>query len=439
MQKTTMVLLFALSVTGCRSLQKAPAGDAGNRRAKSSVTGFVTTRGTRLILNGREYRAIGVNVPHFPQAYMGTWHHLHQFYASPEDARLAMVEAVADAQRHGIAFIRFFASPGYPKGTAALYLKDKGEYWRQMDALFDVCREHGVRLVPSLGCLFGPWFELSGEPRTAVLRPGTKTHAAVYGYVREFVSRYRDDPVVLMWEIENEAFLTADVNMAGRRAKPAGVYPPGFKPIRKTYGTEDSFRFDDLVRFYQEMATFIKGIDPNHLVTSGDSRVREESVCRRQTFPHFKWRQDTLAEHLAQFIESQPRPLDVFSIHYYVNFNKQRKVGGGMNNLDYFRAVLRALHADGRPIFVGELGQNDPCIQRDPAARGINAALDMIEQENVSLAALWVWHFPWHDLNRRKPGNNGVGMNLAAGDKFPALMRRIAAFNRRFGSLPSGE
>lgn len=40
-------------------------------------------------------------------------------------------EAVRDAQRHDVAFIRFFARPGYPKATAAHYLKDKDDYWRE--------------------------------------------------------------------------------------------------------------------------------------------------------------------------------------------------------------------------------------------------------------------------------------------------------------------
>ena len=293
--------VVAILVAGCRQIAPAPSKPPPEDRFHSGeLRGFVGRVGPRLFLNGREYRAVGVNVPHLSQTFLGTWHHLRQFYPSPEAAREAMIEAVRDAARHGVAFIRFFATPGYPKGTAALYLKDKEEYWRRMDELFAVCRENGVRPVPCLGCLGGPWYALAGEPRSAVFEEGTATHKAVFGYVREMVSRYRDDPVVLAWEIENEAFLAADVNMTGRPGLPRGCYPPGFdKRILTTRTVEDSFRFDDLARFYREMAAFIKEIDPNHLVSSGDSKVREESVCRRETFPHFKWRKDTLREHLA--------------------------------------------------------------------------------------------------------------------------------------------
>lgn len=279
-----------------------------------SAEEFVAASGTKLMLGGKEFRVIGVNVPHLSQGYMGTWFHWRRIYGTRERMRQAIVEAILDAERHDLAFIRFFASPGYPKGTAELYLKDKDEYWRQMDELFDLCRAHNVRLVPSLGVLF-KWNLDCGELQTAVLDSSSRTHAATYGYVREFVTRYKDDSNILMWELQNEAFLRADVNVQDRPARPKGVYPPGFSNYREKYTIEDSFRFDDLVRFYKEMTTFIKTIDQNHLVTSGDSGVREESACRRETFPDFKWRNDTLHEHLSNLLESQTEPLDVFSLH----------------------------------------------------------------------------------------------------------------------------
>ncbi len=83
--------------------------------------GIVRASGAQLTCHGRPYRAIGVNVPHLSHAYMGTWHHWQSIYGSRTAMRTAIEEAVADAARHQVAFIRFFASPGYPKGTAELY------------------------------------------------------------------------------------------------------------------------------------------------------------------------------------------------------------------------------------------------------------------------------------------------------------------------------
>ena len=44
-----------------------------------------------------------------------------------------MVEAIIDAYRSKVAFIRFFAAPGYPVDAEKLYFRDRDEYWRQMD------------------------------------------------------------------------------------------------------------------------------------------------------------------------------------------------------------------------------------------------------------------------------------------------------------------
>lgn len=385
--------------------------------------GTVTAAGTQLICNGRPYRAIGVNVPHLSQAYMGTWHHWKSIYGSREAMRAAIEEAVADAARHQVAFIRFFASPGYPKGTAELYGADKESYWRQMDELFALCRRHRVKLVPSLGAVF-KWSLDCGEPRTAVLDSQSRTFAATYGYVQEFVTRYRDDPTVLMWELENEAFLAADVDFQGRPAPGRGIYPADSTAYRKTFAREDSLRFEMLLQHYRAVTQFIKDLDPQHLVTSGDSGVRDESMSRRETFPNFQWRNDSLREHLANLLLSQPDPLDVMSLHAYGNFSSRSRVAD-LSALEMLRARVRAAHAARQPAFIGELGQHNPNLREDPTATWTRAALDMLDQEGAALVALWAWHFPWHDRQH----------NIARGADHPQLLQRVAEFNRLHAQL----
>jgi len=291
-----------------------------------------------------------------------------------------------------------------------------------MDELFALCRQHNIKLIPSLGIL--KWHLDCRERLTAVLKPESKTREATYKYVGEFVNRYKDNPVVLLWELTNEAFLKADVNMAGRRAKPKGVYPDGATEIREVYELEDSLRFDTLLKLYKEVTAYIKSIDQNHLVTSGDSGPREESMCRRLTFPNFKWRDDTIREHLSNLLESQPEPLDVFSIHMYGNFTTHRKVGH-LPHMDFLRARVRAIHASLSPVLIGELGQSKPHFQSDPEAKWTRAAIDMLEQEGVALIALWVWHFPWQDKD----------FNIPNGAAQPLLMERVREFNRKHAGL----
>lgn len=147
-------------------------------------------------------------------------------------------------------------------------------------------------------------------------------------------------------------------------------------------------------------------------------------MCRRLTFPNFKWRDDTIREHLSNLLESQPEPLDVFSIHMYGNFTTHRKVGD-LPQLDFLRARVRAVHASRSPLFVGELGQTNPHLQADPEAQWTRAAIDSLEKEGVSLIALWVWHFPWQDKDFNIP--NGAAQAL--------LMKRVREFNAKYAGL----
>jgi hypothetical protein len=381
--------------------------------------GFAEIEGRRLLFDGREYRAVGVNMPNLSQGYLGTWFHWQEIHGTREAMREAIVAGVREAAECEIAFIRFFANPGYPKDTAELYLRDRDAYWRGMDELFQLCAEHDIRLVPCLSSVIR-WHSLYREPLRAITDPESQTHKAAYAYIREFVSRYRDDPTVLMWELDNEAFLRADVDLDGFPALPAGVYPDGAENVRTTYTRADSLRFEDLVQVYRDMTTFIKDLDPNHPVTSGDAGVREESMSRRLTFPDFRYRADTLREHLANLLLSQPLPLDVFSIHSYGN--GQEVLTERLDPLEYLRARVQAFHAARAPVFIGELGQEAPAFQSDPSAEWTCRAIDLLEEEEVSLIAVWVWHFPWQDKDH----------NIPSAAAQPRLVERIRSFNRRY-------
>ncbi len=416
--KLKMLALFLSCVflAGCMGGRQ----DKGAEPVKSE---FVTRKGAKLFLNGREYRAIGVNMPNLHQSYFGTWFHDLQIYGSHEKARQAMVAAVEDAGRSGLAFIRFFASPGYPRDIDLIYAKDPEKYWQLMDEVFALCRKHNVKLIPSLGTITG-WHLYCNEYRQAILDTNSRTAYATFRYVSDFVSRYRDDPTVLMWELENEPMLKADVDMKGRKLLPKGVYSPG-AVVRETGAREDSLRWNMLLKIYTDHAAFIKGLDPNHLVTSGDAHVRPECTSRRETFPDFKYRSDTLDEYLANNIASQPEPLDVYSFHHYGTFRPPEKPGErwGLDCIALFSRMHRAVLDTGRPLFIGELGQSPPTFKENPQAEWTRACIDAIEKDGVSLTALWVWHFPWQpDLTFSSATH-------------PELVRRAAEFNRKYAGI----
>lgn len=385
------------------------------------LTGFVGAEGSRLVLNGQEYRAVGVNLPHLHQAYCGTWYHIREVYGTAENAREAIVAAIIDAHRSGVAFIRFFASPGYPIDAEKLYFRDRDEYWRQMDEVIDLCRSHGIRLIPSLQVVRG-WHFTCGEPTQAILDPSSRTYRATYTYVEEFVTRYKDDPVILMWELENEVFLSADVNAEGRPGRGAALFPEGSPYVKPILALEDSLTFSMIVQAYKEWTSIIKSLDPNHLVTSGDADVRDTSESLRRHFPDQVWILDSLDQHVANYIESQTDPLDVCSIHLY-GPNPSRHTPGGLSVAALATELVRAAHSKPAPVLIGELGAAEPSLQQDPDASWVRCFIDAMEQEGVSLMALWVWHFPWQP-------NHTISSST-----HPLLIERMAEFNRAHAGL----
>ncbi len=371
----------------------------------------------RLLLNGREYRAIGVNMPNLHQSYFGTWLHNEHKYGSDEKARAAMIAGVEDAAKSGFKFIRFFADPGYPKDIDLLYAKDREKYWQLMDEVFELCRKHDLRVVPCLNMLYSYFAEYHGEPKQAILDPDSKTHQAAYTYIREFVSRYKDDPLILMWELNNEGVHKADIDMQGRKALPAECFTGDQRP-REFMTREDSLNFHHYLKLYQEQASFIKKLAPNHLVTSGDSAARYECTSRRETFPDFKYRDDTFREWIANNLYSQPEPLDVFSYHLYATGTPKKS--WGMTDLEWMRGLLVASRATNTPVYIGELGQDRPSFGEDPEAKTTIAFIDMADDIGVSLISLWVWHFTWQPERTLNSQTH------------PELIRRCAEFNRKY-------
>ena len=375
---------------------------------------FVRAEGAGLVRAGAPFRAVGFNQPDlFSSVLLGD-----------AQGRAKSFAAIDDASRSGVRFLRFWASGFWP-GDMTLYFADKPAYWARMDEVFRHAREKDVMLVPSLFWMNYLWSDLCDEPRGKIADPNSKTYQAMRTYATELVSRYKDDPNVLMWELGNEYTGSVDLDLSRiPNDSGAGAKHLGTRPARTR---EDSLTTDQLVAFYANMTAHLHAIDPNHLVTSGDFGPRPHSRSLRESFPEGVWKEDSLADHMASLRQVQARPLDVVSIHYYGNMDgsfppdeKPSRVGGlSSRGLELLTEYARTATSVGRPLFVGELGQLSPSFTEDPEARFACAAIDMLEKESGDLIAIWCWHYPKHP-------NYTV-----TGSTYPALLKRISEFNRQ--------
>jgi hypothetical protein len=396
------------------SLSAAYAADSIQTSAADAATyqpeGFLKARGNDLVWGDRVYRAIGVNVPYITRVWTGQ---MQKPPAELEADRKAVREMIADAARHRLAWFRMFAYPNNP-AEISWYKANKEEYWTRMDEFMDLCRDANIQLMPSLGMY--PWVHYrpyTGENIPAIVDPTSKTHRYIYAYAEEMLTRYKDDPNILMWEITNEGFLKADVTPTG--------------------DPRDLMTWDQFIAFYKEAATFIKRHAPNHLVTSGDAGVRPESMSRRLRERRF--RLDTPRENLSNLLASQPEPLDVMRVHLYGpgGPRKERRYSfqtpdgysaypGWVKVDEYWERVIPVLRATNMPVVIGEFGQQHPFINDDKSASWLMQSIDNMERLGVSLMGLWVWHFP------EQPEYTFDSRS------HPRLVSRITEFNVKHGA-----
>jgi mannan endo-1,4-beta-mannosidase len=199
----------------------------------SAPAGFVTAQGTRLFLDGRPYRFTGLN-------YYNANSRANCGYTPGDlDQDLAYWGAGDKVLRSW-----FFQDLATRNGV-----RD----WAAFDYTLAAARKHGIKVIATLTNQWGDCEDdarYKGESWYASgyrTRPqGSHLPAAYRDYVRQIVTRYRDDPTILAWQLVNEAEDAVSV---------AGACRPTATATLKAFATD--------------VSRLIKSIDPNHLVSLG--------------------------------------------------------------------------------------------------------------------------------------------------------------------------
>ena len=171
--------------------------------------GFVRASGTSLTLNGQTYRFTGFNI-YNATSVNNCWYTMGT--GSALDTALN-------------------AAPGQEAFRAWFFPSLRGD-WSPFDHTLQVAAAHGVKVIP---VLTNHWGDCEGPRKTDDwYRTGYK--ASWRQYVAEVVTRYRNDPTILMWQLVNEA---------------EACDPPALRA------------------FAADMAGVVKAIDTNHLLSLG--------------------------------------------------------------------------------------------------------------------------------------------------------------------------
>jgi hypothetical protein len=329
-----------------------------------------------VLKEGKPFRGIGVN---YFDCYLRT---LKNGEDTSYDAGFATLA------EKGIPFARFCATGFWPRDMK-LYQTDRAEYFRRLDGVVKSAEKHGVGLVPSLFWLNSCVPDLVGEPMDAWANPASKTGAWMRDYVREVVTRYRDNPTIWAWEFGNEYSLGADLPNA-KDHRPA-VHPTlGTAAARSE---RDDLTFDIVRAAFAAFATEVRKHDSRRLILTGDSFLRGSAWHQEHGGT---WGKDVPEQFGEMLAKMNPEPVNAISAHMYGNDDQR---------LAMAMEVSRKLN---KPLFVGEFGAAG---ETPKAAEDVRRLLKAIIDNGAPLGALWVF-----DLSSQKDfnvtGTNGRAWQL---------------------------
>jgi hypothetical protein len=369
----------------------------------------------RLNRNLIRYRNIGANIPDL----------FERFLRGDDAGAIATLTRARDA---GVRFVRCFGTTWGPENFG-LFEADRARWFGAFDRMLAAADAASIAVVPSL--LFNirmlPDYvrQKTGkvEGVTDYLTPGSASNSLAVTYVTEVVSRYRNDPRVLLWEIGNEYNLEADLS-AQWKQRPASDIPNS----------------DQVQAFLIQIAKLIKGLDRRHLVTSGNSDMRPYAWHIRQAMlAHRKdanptdypmdWMKDSYDQYKQMLAFFNPPPLDIISVHQYP---PGKDTPFWLMENDDYAFVLpwtrRASDILGKPLFVGEFAQKTYVDGKEQETPWLLDFLKRLVGSSASsfsgaapLAAVWSWEFD--------PENPDQSPYSLSPERTPAAIRAIAQAN----------
>jgi hypothetical protein len=326
--------------------------------------GFVVRCGISLCLDGRPYLFTGLNI-YNANSRDNCWYTLGS--GGGLDSSLTAIGTGQEAFRAW-----FFQRLATTNGA-----RD----WSAFDHTLAVAAAHGVRVVATLTNQWGDCENVSGSPlykaetwyqsgyKTGVDAGMTETYR---DWVREIVTRYRDNPTILAWQMINEA-----------EARTSGT------------GSCSSTAKSSVHNWTVDVSGLIKSLDSNHLVSLG---TIGNGQCGTST--------GTAYEDLHAI-----STIDLCEYHDYDSPTSPMP-GDEWNGL---ATRLAQCQARGKPMFVGEVG-----IKTSDALSASTRAAHMAAKFSAQFSAGVVGALPWEWAATGQ--NSGDGYSIGPNDPMLSLL-----------------
>lgn len=305
------------------------------------------------------------------------------------------IRAIEEASRQGFKVIRFSGVGYYPVDMK--HWAREEIYWKAFDELVATAKKNGVYLIPTLNWNIFLFPDMAGECVQDMLHnPDSRSHQYLWLYTYQIVSRYKDKPTILFWELTNEMNLLADL---------AFMHPYGFSDGNWIeLGTSfmrlrrDNFTSDEMIPFIKEWASFIKSLDKNHLIGSGFSIPRPAAQHLRIAKGKGDWTEDTVDEFETYLRDVHPDPVDIISIHFYPKDGNLRFGNKDENSAKVLEIIKQVADRIGKPIYIGETGDD---YSKNPDSPFLKNVFEEVVKLNIPITLIWNWMTPGdaYDVN----------------------------------------
>lgn len=342
-------------------------GDDSQEEPAAAPSGdFVTVSNGDFMLNGEVFRFAGTNAYHLP-TYM------------KQDP--SVVERALDAfQEAGVNVVRAWGFyDGAPHYNGDITLQPKpGQYneedLKRLDQLIAKAGEHDVKFIFAL---INYWGELGGMPQYNAwdgnagagmqhFMNDPDTQKWFKDYIEMLLNRtntvtgvkYKNDPTILGWEIMNE-----------------GRNPQSSNP-------------QELANWYQDIAQYIKSIDKNHLVATGEEGFDYGTPAEYNSEQYTNTYVLRAKEGTSYIANTSIPEIDFGTAHWYPT----RWIGTNPADVKQSQKAFMEDHARiaeelGKPFVIGEYG-----YEGDGGSTQLeiyNHLWDFNEQNQVDGSLLW--------------------------------------------------
>ncbi len=314
---------------------------------------FVVVQDGHLSVAGRRFRFVGVNVYSLASFAPDSG----QYHCGVAHSDQEIMDILDEVALMGGNVIRLSAYQSFT---------ECGTDFSRLDFIMDEAAKRGLRLIPTLenqwsDCTSGG-YKHSDWYCSGYREPYGRYRLSFVEYVRQMVTRYRDEPTVLMWQIMNEA----ESRTRGWSPQPA-----------------------PLLAFTAEMSALIKSLDGRHPVCLGTSGLDRPGSSGSDF--------DAL---------SGVASIDLVEAHDYYH---EREA--------WPPTVARAAASAalvGKPFFIGEVGISSPPYSREERAELISRKLEAAWEAGVEGVLIWSYR-----------AGDGTNKDFDASDSLAAALRRF--------------